>query len=794
MKRGLLPLKAIGKLFIIPFLLFTLVLQGQTNVFDDVIATSPNHTSLKAALEQEGLDAALQDVNASLTVFAPDDAAFDALAVALGTDLAGLLALPDLDQILLYHVLGVTVTSDAVMNGDIVTPLNAANTLKLTKTSMGDVFVNQAQVNAADLTTDNGVLHSVNAVVLPAETVVDVAIDNGFSTLATAVITAELIPALSDPFASYTVFAPTNAAFDAAVESLGIDIPTLLTLPNLGDILTYHVLGTEVTSDMISNGDIVMPLSMTNTLKLTATSMGEVFVNQAQVMGADVDADNGVVHILDAVVLPSETVVDVAIDNGFSTLATAVITAELIPALSDPFASYTVFAPTNAAFDAAVESLGIDIPTLLTLPNLGDILTYHVLGTEVTSDMISNGDIVMPLSMTNTLKLTATSMGEVFVNQAQVTGADVDADNGVVHILDAVVLPSETVVDVAIDNGFSTLATAVITAELIPALSDPFASYTVFAPTNAAFDAAVESLGIDIPTLLTLPNLGDILTYHVLGTEVTSDMISNGDIVMPLSMTNTLKLTATSMGEVFVNQAQVTGADVDADNGVVHILDAVVLPSETVVDVAIDNGFSTLTTAVITAELIPALSDPFSEFTVFAPTNDAFDTLVSELGIDIPTLLALPNLGNILAYHVVSGTVLSTDLMNGDVVTLSGESITVDLTNGVMINDAMVTTADVLANNGVVHIIDKVLIPATTASREVENVLPLNYFPNPTTDVVYLTGIMEGDFQVFDINGKMVNGGILTDNMVRVDDLARGTYILRVLNENTVHQAKLIKL
>ncbi len=348
--------------------------------------------------------------------------------------------------------------------------------------------------------------------------------------------------------------------------------------------------------------------------------------------------------------------------------------------------------------------------------------------------------------------------------------------------------------DVAIDNGFSTLATAVITAELIPALSDPFAEYTVFAPTNTAFDDLVMNLGIDIPTLLTLPNLGDILTYHVLGMEVTSDMINNGDIVSPLSMSNTLKLTKTSGGEVFVNQAQVTGADVGADNGVVHILNSVVLPAITVVDVAIDNGFSTLATAVITAELIPALSDPFAEYTVFAPTNEAFDALVAELGIDIPTLLTLPNLGSILAYHVVSGTVLSTDLMNGEVPTLNGESVTIDLTNGVMVNDATVTTADVPADNGVVHIIDKVLVPMSTATNEILTTLELDYFPNPTTDIVNLKNITQGEYQVFSFDGKIVLGGILSGNTIRVDDLATGTYIIRILNESTVSQAKLMKL
>ena len=91
----------------------------------------------------------------------------------------------------------------------------------------------------------------------------------------------------------------------------------------------------------------------------------------------------------------------------------------------------------------------------------------------------------------------------------------------------------------------------------------------------------------------------------------------------------------------------------------VHAVDGVLLPFETVVDVAIDNGFTTLTTAVATAELLPALTDPYNEFTVFAPTNDAFDALAVALDTDLAGILALPNLADVLLYHVVSGYVPS---------------------------------------------------------------------------------------------------------------------------------------
>lgn len=545
--------------------------QAQTNVFDDVISVSPNHTSLTAALEAAELDDDLQNPNTEFTVFAPDDNAFADLAAELGVTVPDLLALPNLADILLYHVLDSEVASSAIVNGAIETPLNTSNTIKLTVTSGGDVFANQAQVNAPDLSTDNGVVHSLNAVILSDETVVDVAIDNGFTALTAAVVTAELLPALTDPFADYTVFAPSDAAFNDLAAALGTDLDGVLANPELANILTYHVLGEEVMSSMINNGDIVTPLNDANTIKLTATGGGDVFANQAQVELADVGADNGVVHAIDAVILSSETVVDVAIDNGFTALTTAVVTAELLPALTDPFAEYTVFAPSDAAFNDLAANLGTDLDGVLADPELANILTYHVLGEEVMSSMIEIGDIVTPLNDANTIKLTVSSGGNVFANHALVELPDVTSENGVVHAIDAVLLSSETVVDVIIDNGLTALPAAVAIAELLPALTDPFGEFTVFAPSDQAFNDLAEELDTDINGLLALPNLGDILLYHAVDEEILAAELMNGQI----TMLNTENALIDLSDGVQINNASVESADNIADNGVVHIIDAV---------------------------------------------------------------------------------------------------------------------------------------------------------------------------------------------------------------------------
>ena len=490
--------------------------------------------------------------------------------------------------------------------------------------------------------------------------------------------------------------------------------------------------------------------------------------------------------------LPNETVVDVAIDNGFTSLTTAVVTAELLPALCDPFANYTVFAPNNDAFTAIAAGLGTDINGLLALPNLADILLYHVLSSEVPSSAVTNGAIVSPLSSTNTLKLTKKANGDIFVNQAQVLLADVEASNGIVHVLGGVVVPFETVVDVAIDNGFTSLTTAVVTAELLPALTNPLATFTVFAPNNAAFDAIATGLGTDINGLLALPNLADILTYHVLGSEVAAAAITNGQIVSPLSTTNTLKLTKKANGDVFVNQAQVITADIDGGNGIVHVLNGVVVPFETVVDVAIDNGFTTLTTAVVTAELLPALSNPLGTFTVFAPTNEAFSNAATALGTDLNGILALPNLADILLYHVVGSEALSTSLADGQLITtLQGTDVEVNIDGGnVFINESQVTLADVDAQNGVVHVINAVLLPEGVGINEITSIENLSVYPNPAAEFVTVsynaTANEAVSYRMTDLSGKSViardlgvRSGAQIEN-IDLSNVASGMYILEI--------------
>lgn len=277
----------------------------------------------------------------------------------------------------------------------------------------------------------------------------------------------------------------------------------------------------------------------------------------------------------------------------------------------------------------------------------------------------------------------------------------------------------QTIVDLAIaTKELSTLVAAVKAGDLVETLSGP-GPFTVFAPTNAAFDHLPDGT---VDTLLKPENkdkLVDVLTYHVVAGKVEAADISDGQTAMTVEGKH--NVTFTKEKDVKVNFAIVTTADVMASNGVVHIVDAVLLPYDNIVETAsAATDLATLVTAVTAADLAETLQSP-GPFTVLAPTDAAFQALPAGT---VDTLLKPENkdqLVGILTYHVIPSFTLSKDLNDGDMpVTVQGKPVTVSITGDtVKFNDAAVSTPDVLAMNGVVHIIDGVLTPPTEESIEV---------------------------------------------------------------------------
>lgn len=271
-----------------------------------------------------------------------------------------------------------------------------------------------------------------------------------------------------------------------------------------------------------------------------------------------------------------------------------------------------------------------------------------------------------------------------------------------------------TIASIAAGNpDFSILVDALTRANLVDAVADKSASLTVFAPTNDAFAALLTDLGAGSLEDIPVETLTQVLLYHVIGSKAMSTDLNSGYFpTLATSEGNNISLYINVENDVFINKStKVTTADIEADNGVIHVVDKVILPP-TVVNIALDNdNFSILVQAVVKADLVDALNGD-GPFTIFAPTNDAFNALFAQLGISGIEDLTAEQLTPILTYHVVSGNVLSTGLENGEVGTLNtGKNLTIDLSNGVKINDSDVIAADIQGANGVVHVINKVLIP-----------------------------------------------------------------------------------
>jgi len=300
-----------------------------------------------------------------------------------------------------------------------------------------------------------------------------------------------------------------------------------------------------------------------------------------------------------------------------------------------------------------------------------------------------------------------------------------------------------TIVDVAVSAGFETLVAAVTEAGLAETLSGD-GPFTVFAPTDEAFAAALDALGITAEDLLANPALGDILTYHVVAGEVDAATAISLDGQSAGTVQGEEIAISVVDGSVVINDsATVVTADVEASNGIIHVIDAVILPPSiaavllgddmadeeeaadeeaaeelpTIVGVAQEAGiFTTLIAAAEAAGIAPTLDAP-GDFTIFAPTDEAFAAALDALGLTAEELLAdTETLTGILTYHGLVGSVDAATAISLDgqsVRTLNSQEITISVVDGsVVINDvATVIQADVMASNGIIHVIDAVLLP-----------------------------------------------------------------------------------
>ena len=418
---------------------------------------------------------------------------------------------------------------------------------------------------------------------------------------------------------------------------------------------------------------------------------------------------------------PTQSIVALAQSNSNLSILVSALTKfpDLVTVLNGS-GNFTVFAPTNAAFTALLGAIGQtdlnDIPEDV----LRDVLEYHVIGTAaVRSTQLTAG----PVATVGGEDITVTTAGGIrFNGTVSVVTADIEASNGVVHVVDAVLVPPSitpivgTIVAPAYFNkNFTTLIAAVKAAsptilEALLASGDK----TLFAPTNDAFAEA------GITSLPDQATLDAVLTYHVIGAEVMAADIADGSSSAP-TLNGDIYLSKSAAG-VFINgTTEVIATDITASNGVVHVIDRTLLPpSQTIAEIAVAGGFTQLVAALSKVPALLNAAGAEGNLTVFAPTDAAFQALYDAVGVSnmdqLEAAIGNQKLAQVLQHHILGQRIFSTDLSNGSVSTLN-QNVEVNVSN-LTITDAngsaagLVTSGlNILATNGVIHVIDQVLIP-----------------------------------------------------------------------------------
>ncbi len=266
-------------------------------------------------------------------------------------------------------------------------------------------------------------------------------------------------------------------------------------------------------------------------------------------------------------------------DPQFSTLVAALQRVNLVGVL-DGAGSFTVFAPTNAAFQAS----GVNLDAL-TDEQLTEVLLYHVLGAEVASTDLQEGQTYAttaaetgPGNTQLSILIEKTAAAVKINGSVNVTAADIDATNGVIHVIDNVILPLDVVGHAAANSNFTSLVSTLGAAsgDLVNVLSGD-GPFTVFAPVNSAFEEIS-----DVTATLDADQLAKVLTYHVVAGNVRSTALTDG---MMAGTVNGEQITINIGENVTItdangNESTVLLTDVQATNGVIHVLSKVLIPSD----------------------------------------------------------------------------------------------------------------------------------------------------------------------------------------------------------------------
>eukprot|EP00490_Sorites_sp_Unknown_P000269 CAMPEP_0114658240 /NCGR_PEP_ID=MMETSP0191-20121206/15370_1 /TAXON_ID=126664 /ORGANISM="Sorites sp." /LENGTH=983 /DNA_ID=CAMNT_0001879705 /DNA_START=275 /DNA_END=3223 /DNA_ORIENTATION=+ len=691
-----------------------------------------------------------------LTLFAPPNSAF----AAIDQGVLSLLIAPEnsgeLESVLLHHVIPGKVASSFVTDGLIATTTQG----NLTFTVSGGIFVTDALtrgtscqigVDSVDIFRSNGVIHSTACVLTP-KTLADVVVENGLIQLATAAQTYGILPVLLSP-TPLTLFGPTDAAFSQ------VNL-TALTADQIAGVLGYHTvgLGVPAANAALYSGQNV-PTAINATFKVFvngSVTLTDSLSQVATVTTVDKFALNGILHIIDSVLIPG-TIAQIAESNP---LTNAVAGLAVQFGLADAITGITMFLPTNAALLANLIALS-SVPGR----TAKFIFEYHGITQSLFADIPTNpettGASVIFFNTTSfqliinyglLLDQMSNRVTDETGNTVNIIDLDIVGTDGTINIIDNFLFPFDISSIASIDatakatSDLTTLVTAYTAAGLDTTLAlSNMVGLTIFAPTNSAFSKLADGL---IPYLLTnITLLESVLSLHVYnGTLLAGDIVllfNQGQPITTLAGIDliigvTADSAALTLTDPAGNVITITTFDIFCTNGVVHLIDTVIESSPGAYDFTIADYLAVYNDTDIFAATFTILTNvitslPFLDFSMNVSDANAMNTLFAPLDISFASLninqtklvSVISNvilLERLLGYHLVSGKVLSTDIMNNSLVTTSsGDNFTTILSGlGVEIMDmddyndnSVVTMANIQVTNGIIHIIDRVLGPET---------------------------------------------------------------------------------
>ena len=420
--------------------------------------------------------------------------------------------------------------------------------------------------------------------------IVDTAIADGrFTTLVAAVTAGGLVDTLKGA-GPFTVFAPTDDAFAKLPAGTVEGLLKPENLETLKNILLYHVMpGAVMAADVVTLDGKSADTAFAGNAIAISVKDGSVFLNETvQVIITDIATSNGVIHVIDTVLLPPAklaNIVDTAVADGrFTTLVAAVTAGGLVDTLvgEGPF---TVFAPTDEAFATLPAGTVEGLLKPENLETLKNILLYHVVpGTVMAADVVTLDGKTADTAFAGNAIAISVKDGKVFLNDTvQVIITDIATSNGVIHVIDTVLLPPAkiaNIVDTAVADGrFTTLVAAVTAGGLVDTLvgAGPF---TVFAPTDEAFAKLPAGTVEGLLKPENLETLKNILLYHVVpGTVMAADVVTLDGKTADTAYAGKSIAISVMDGKVYLNKnVQVIITDIVTSNGVIHVIDTVLLP------------------------------------------------------------------------------------------------------------------------------------------------------------------------------------------------------------------------